>query len=168
MVIWLDFHIGLDENCKALKSDFRRLTNCFRVESTVEGCRSILPHVKDRKVFFIIQGCLAKSIVPDIERIIPEDAEPVVYIFCRDIAEHRDFGLEHPSIIDRGDICDHGKDLLGRLTNDLNEYAFKKLANYGLEPTVVKFTREIGDTIEHGCRMFNMSAVSKQTSITAS
>jgi hypothetical protein len=163
MVIWLDAHIGQDENCRALKNDFRRLTNSFRVDSTVEACRNYLPNIKDRKVFCIIQGSLAEAIVPDIERIIPEELEPVVYLFCGKITNYTEWAQDYISIM-RGNIFDHEKDLLGRLTLDLNEYAIKKNQDISKE-LFISFTTTFVETIQRGYDIINTSTISTDTSI---
>ncbi|CAF1121196.1 unnamed protein product [Rotaria sordida] len=43
MVIWLDEHIGRDENCRALKMEFRQLTNNLKMVDSVNSCRQCLP-----------------------------------------------------------------------------------------------------------------------------
>ncbi len=126
MILWLDEWIGRDENCRDLKMEFRRLTNSIKFVYTVESCREVLLNVKNRKLFFITQGKLAKEIVPDIERIISPSMEPVVYLFCAKITKYNDWAQEHDCIM-AGGIYDFDKDLLGRLTHDLNDYIMQKL-----------------------------------------
>jgi hypothetical protein len=164
MVIWLDAHIGQDENCRALKNEFRRLTSSFRVDSTVEACRNYLPNIKDRKVFCIIQGSLAKDIVPDIERIIPEELEPVVYLFCAKMTNYTEWAQDYVSIM-RGNIFDHEKDLLGRLTKDLNEYAIKKNLQDISKELAISFITTLVKTIQRGYDIINTSTISTDTSI---
>jgi hypothetical protein len=129
MVIWLDAHIGLDEYCRDLKREFAELTSNFKFESTIEGCRKLLPKVKDRKIFFIIQGKLSKDIVPDIEQIIPKEMEPVVYIFCIYEEYYREQAKKYEST-KRGDVFVHEKDLFDQLEKDLNKYALDVIQRY--------------------------------------
>lgn len=154
MVVWLDKHIGQDENCRALKNEFRRVTTSFRADSTVEECRNYLPNIKHRKVFFIIQGSLSEEIVPDIERIIPEEMEPVVFLFCGNKTKYVEFAQNHESIM-RGQIFDHQQDLLGRLTYDLNEYAIKKNLKDISKEDALNFTAKFVETFQRNYCMIN-------------
>ena len=158
MIVWLDAHIGQQDNCRALKDKFRELTNSFRVASTVEECRSFLPQIKDRKVFFIIQGSLSEAIVPDIEQIIPDEMEPVVYLFCLDRAKYANFGLEHDCIL-QGQIFDHQDDLLGKLTTDLNEYACKRIVDRARQKLFSEFTKTFIQGVSYGFKIFNSPIV---------
>ena len=162
MIVWLDAHIGQQDNCRALKDKFRELTNSFRVASTVEECRSFLPQIKDRKVFFIIQGSLSKAIVPDIEQIIPDEMEPVVYLFCFDTPKYVGFGLEHPCILDRGQIFDHQDDLLEKLTSDLNKYACKIITDRACQKLFSQFTKTFIQGVSYGFKIFNSPIVAVQ------
>ena len=162
MIVWLDAHIGQQDNCRALKDKFRELTNSFRVASTVEECRSFLPQIKDRKVFFIIQGSLSKAIVPDIEQIIPDEMEPVVYLFCFDTPRYVEFGLEHPCILDRGQIFDHQDDLLEKLTSDLNKYACKIITDRACQKLFSQFTKTFIQGVSYGFKIFNSPIVAVQ------
>ena len=162
MIVWLDDHIGQQDNCRALKDKFRELTNSFRVTSTVEECRSFLPQIKDRKVFFIIQGSLSEAIVPDIEQIIPDEMEPVVYLFCFDVPNYVEFALKHPCIIDRGQIFDHQDDLLGKLTTDLNEYACKRIVDRARQKLFSEFTKTFIQGVSYGFKIFNSPIVTVQ------
>jgi len=162
MIVWLDAHIGQQDNCRALKDKFRELTNSFRVASTVEECRSFLPQIKDRKVFFIIQGSLSEAIVPDIEQIIPDEMEPVVYLFCFDTPKYVGFGLEHPCIIDRGQIFDHQDDLLEKLTSDLNKYACKIITDRACQKLFSQFTKTFIQGVSYGFKIFNSPIVAVQ------
>ena len=159
MIVWLDAHIGQQDNCRALKDKFRELTNSFRVASTVEECRSFLPEIKDRKVFFIIQGSLSGAIVPDIEQIIPDEMEPVVYLFCFDRAKYVEFGLEHPCIIDRGHIFNHQDYLLEKLTSDLNKYACKKITDRACQKLFSEFTKTFIQGVSYGFKIFNSPVI---------
>jgi len=161
MIVWLDDHIGQQDNCRALKDKFRELTNSFRVTSTVEECRSFLPQIKDRKVFFIIQGSLSEAIVPDIEQIIPDEMEPVVYLFCLDRAKYANFGLEHDCIL-QGQIFDHQDDLLGKLTTDLNEYACKRIVDRARQKLFSEFTKTFIQGVSYGFKIFNSPIVAVQ------
>lgn len=118
-------------------------------------------------MFCIIQGSLAEDIVPDIERIIPEQLEPVVYLFCHKMAKYTDFGLDHDCIGVRGQIFDHEKDLLGKLTIDLNEYA-SKLISDAQQQMLFAFTSKLVSTIQQGYQMFNQPTVSKDTLVAVS
>lgn len=167
MVIWLDDHIGKDENCRALKNEFRRLTNSFRVDSEVEACRNYLHNIKDRKVFCIIQGSLAKEIVPDIERIIPEEMEPVVFLFCGIMTNYTKWAEDYDSIM-RGQIFDHEKDLLARLTSDLNDYAIKKNSGDITKELVSSFITQFVETLHRCCQIISAPAIVAATTIPVS
>jgi hypothetical protein len=129
MVVWLDEYIGRDENCCALKMEFRQITNSLKMVDSVDSCRQLLPHVKNRKIFFIIQGKHAKEIVPDIIEIVSPSMKPVVYIFCLHMTYLIDWALEQECIMEGG-IFDHEKDLLLRLNEDLNDYVKQKSVEY--------------------------------------
>jgi hypothetical protein len=125
MVIWLDEYIGRDENCRALKMELRQITNSLKMVDSVDSCRQCLPHVKNRKLFFIIQGRYAKQIVPDIVEIVSPSMKPVVYIFCLNMAYLIEWAQEQECIMEGG-IFDHEKDLFPRLNKDLNDYVKQK------------------------------------------
>ncbi|CAF5139149.1 unnamed protein product, partial [Rotaria sp. Silwood1] len=110
MIIWLDEYIGRDENCRALKMEFHQLTNNLKMVDSVDSCRQCLPHVKNRKLFFIIQGKYAKEIVPDIVEIVSPSMKPVVYIFCLHMIYFIEWAQEQECIMEGG-IFDHEKDL---------------------------------------------------------
>ena len=126
MILWLDEHIGLDENCRALKDEFRRLTRSFKTMNTVESFRENLSNVKNRKLFCIIQGSLSENVVPEIEQMTAPSPEPVVYIFCGVIAKYAQWAQDFECIL-RGNIYDFDKDLLNDLTNQLNKYVAQKV-----------------------------------------
>lgn len=168
-VLWLDTHIGQDDNCRDLKNEFRRLTRSIRIDCKVDDCKSYLPNIKDRKVFCIIQGRLAADIVPDIEEIIPANMEPVVYIFCQDKSKYTEFGQQHESI-KRGEIFDHQKHLLNRLTTDLNNYVFGLIGKYlaGVSnEQVINFTAKVMDLVGGCYRMKNAPTTSLKPSVVA-
>ncbi|UJR11976.1 hypothetical protein I4U23_016154 [Adineta vaga] len=125
MIIWLDEHIGRDENCRDLKNEFRQITNSFKMFDSVESCRRCLPHVKNRKIFFIIQGKHAKEIVPDIVEIMSSETKPVVYLFCLNIIYLIEWAEEQECIMEGG-IFDDEKHLLATLTNDMKDYIKQK------------------------------------------
>ncbi|UJR18998.1 hypothetical protein I4U23_022128 [Adineta vaga] len=170
MILWLDKHIGLDENCRDLKMEFRRLTNSFKAMDTVKSCHESLSNVKNRKVFCIIQGSLAQEIVPDIEQIISPSMEPVVYIFCAEPMKFTTWAQDYDCIM-RGNIFDHEKDLLGRLTRDLNEYVMEKVNEYPLllPPNLVpsdlvpKYIAKLADLVWQGYQTKTILAHSNET-----
>jgi hypothetical protein len=129
MVVWLDEYIGCDENCRALKMEFRQITNSLKMVDSVDSCRQLLPQVKNRKLFFIIQGKHAEEIVPDIIEIISPSMKPVVYIFCFDMLHLIDWAVEQECIMEGG-MFDHEKDLLPRLSQDLNDYIKQESVEY--------------------------------------
>lgn len=163
MIVWLDAHIGQQNNCQDLKDRFRQLTNSFRVASTVEECRSFLSQIKDRKVYFIIQGSLSEDIVPNIEQIIPEEMEPIVYLFCFDVSKYVEFGLDHDCIGVRGQIFDHQDDLLVRLTNDLNKYACNKITDRARQKLFSEFTKTFVKAVSYGFQIFNSPTIEAQS-----
>ncbi|CAF1603358.1 unnamed protein product [Adineta ricciae] len=120
-IIWLDEHIGLDENCRDLKNEFRQITNSFKMVDSVESCRQCLPYIKNRKVFFIIQGKHVQEIIPHIVQIMSPEMKPVVYVFCLHIAYLNEWAQEQEYIMEGG-MFDHEKDLLARLTSDVKKY----------------------------------------------
>ncbi|CAF3686761.1 unnamed protein product [Adineta steineri] len=154
MIIWLDEYIGRDENCRALKKEFRQITNSLKMVDSVESCRQCLQHVKDRKLFFIIQGKYAKQIVPEIVQIIPPDMKPIVYIFCFDMTYLMEWAQEQECIMEGG-IFTHEADLLLRLTNHLNDYVKQKSVEYAnyLQPELIsKFLAELKQMFEGCCK----------------
>ncbi|CAF1265729.1 unnamed protein product [Adineta ricciae] len=148
MIVWLDEHIGGDENCRDLKNKFRRITNSFKAVESVESCRHCLPHIKNRKVFFIIQGKHAKEIVPYITKTMLSDMEPVVYIFCLHMQYLIEWAQEQECIM-RGGIYDHEQDLLGRISKDVQEYIEQqpkmpdKLAETALVKSFLKQVKQL-------------------------
>ncbi|CAF1265581.1 unnamed protein product [Adineta ricciae] len=125
MVLWLDDHIGRDENCRALKAEFRQITTSLKMVDSVRSCRECLPYVKNRKLFCIIQGKYAKEIVPDIVQIVSSSIKPVVYIFCLHMISLVEWAQEQECILEGG-MFDHEKNLFNKLRNDLNDYANQK------------------------------------------
>ncbi|CAF4480480.1 unnamed protein product [Rotaria sp. Silwood2] len=107
MVIWLDEYIGRDENCRALKMEFRQITNNLKMVDSVDSCRQCLPHVKNRKLFFIIQGKYAKEIVPDIVEIVSSSMKPVVYVFCLHMIYFIEWAQEQECVMEGALINDH-------------------------------------------------------------
>ncbi|CAF1229414.1 unnamed protein product [Adineta steineri] len=155
MIIWLDEYIGRDENCRELKEEFRQITNSLKMVDSVESCRQCLEHVKDRKLFFIIQGKYAKQVVPEIVQIIPPSMKPVVYIFCFNMTYLMEWAQEQECIMEGG-MFDHEKDLLLRLTNDLNNYVKQKSVEYAnyLQPELIsKFLAELKQMFEGCCKV---------------
>ncbi|CAF3405471.1 unnamed protein product [Rotaria sp. Silwood2] len=154
MVIWLDEYIGRDENCRALKMEFRQITNNLKMVDSVDSCRQCLPHVKNRKLFFIIQGKYAKEIVPDIVEIVSSSMKPVVYVFCLHMIYFIEWAQEQECVMEGG-IFDHEKDLLSRLTKDLNDYVKQKSIEYKhyFQPEQIsKFLAEFTQIFERCCR----------------
>ncbi|CAF1046165.1 unnamed protein product [Adineta steineri] len=129
MIIWLEEFIDRDEDCGQLKNELRQITNSLKMVDSVESCRKCLQYVKDRKLFFIIQGKYAKQIVPEIVQIIPPSMKPVVYIFSFNVIHFIEWAAEQECIMEGG-IFDHEKDLLLRLAKDLNDYVKQKSAEY--------------------------------------
>lgn len=129
MVLWLDDHIGRDENCQALKAEFRQITNSLKMFDSVRSCRECLPYVKDRKLFCIIQGKYAKEIVPDIVQIVSPSMKPLVYIFCLHMSYLVEWAQGQECIMEGG-MFDHEKVLFNRLRKDLNDYVEQKSAEY--------------------------------------
>ena len=125
LILWLDDHIGQDDNCRALKMEFRSITNSFKMVESFESFRQCLPHVQNRKLFCIVQGKYAKDAVRYIDQIIPPQMEPVAYIFCLHIEYFVELVLEHECTC-RGNAFNHEKDLLEKLANDLKKYVEKK------------------------------------------
>jgi len=152
MILWLDEHIGRDENCRALKMEFRQITNSFKMFDSPESFRQCLPYVKDRKLFCIIQGKYAKEVVPDIDRIVSPSMKPVVYIFCLHIKYLVEWALGQECVM-RGNIFTHEQDLLDKLKRDVQDYIGK---NIPLEPInksfndiiqIVEFCRHVTSVI---------------------
>ncbi|CAF3209388.1 unnamed protein product [Rotaria socialis] len=130
-LFWLDKHIGLPGVCTQLKQEFESNTTNLYSFSTVDQCRSFLQSVKNRKLFCIIQGSLAKTVVPDIDRY-EQSLSPVVYIFCLDVSAYSEWGQNYDCIL-RGGIFDHEQDVLTHLTHDLSEYAALKVQEYSFK-----------------------------------
>lgn len=121
IVLWLDEHIGRDENCRQLKMEFRQITNSLKMFDSVDSLRQCLPDVKDRKLFCIIQGKHAKEIVPDIVRTVSPSMKPIVYIFCLQMSYLTEWASEQECILEGG-MFDHERDLFDKLNNDVNNY----------------------------------------------
>ncbi len=165
MVLWLDEYIGRDENCRALKMEFRQITNSLKMVDSVDSCRQCLQHVKNRKLFCIIQGKHAKEIVPDIVEIVSPSMKPVVYIFCLHMVYLTEWAQEQECIMEGG-IFDHEKDLLPRLTKDLNDYVKQKSVEYEnyLQPELVsKFLAEFKQIFERCYQARDAIASSHET-----
>jgi hypothetical protein len=129
MVLWLDNHIGQPDNCRALKMKFREITNSLKMVESVDSCRDVLPYVKNRKLFCIIQGRYAKEIVPDIVQMASLSMPPVIYLFTLHMSSLIEWATEQECIMNGG-IFDHAQDLLETLTKDLNNYVKEKQAEY--------------------------------------
>ena len=121
MVLWLDDYIGRDENCRALKMEFRQITNSLRFVDSVDSCRECLQHVKNRKLFCIIQGKHAQEVVPDIIEATSSSLEPVVYVFCLHKIYLVNWACEQQCVL-KGGLFDHEKNLFAKLNNDINKY----------------------------------------------
>ncbi|CAF2113922.1 unnamed protein product [Rotaria magnacalcarata] len=130
-LFWLDEHISQPGVCTKLKQEFELNTTNLYSFSTVDQCRSFLKLVKNQKLFCIIQGKLAKIVVPDIDRY-EQSLSPVVYIFCFDVSAYSEWGQNYDCIL-RGGIFDHEQDVLARLTHDLSQYAALKVQEYSLK-----------------------------------
>jgi len=154
MVLWLDDYIGRDENCRALKMEFRQITNSLRFVDSVDSCRECLQHVKNRKLFCIIQGKYAKEIVPDIVKIVSPSMKPIVYIFCLHMIYLNEWAQEQECIMEGG-MFDHEKDLFERLNKDLKDYVKQKSIEYKtclqLE-SISKFLTQFTETCERCCK----------------
>ncbi|CAF0904826.1 unnamed protein product [Adineta ricciae] len=125
ILLWLDDHIGRPENCQELKKQFPSSEKlCLFYE--VESCVQFVETVKNKKVFAIIQGKYARDIVPCLEQ---HTSDPVVYIFCMNVLEHKSWAEEHDCIL-KGGILDPEADLLTRLTQDMADYATSKASEH--------------------------------------
>lgn len=138
MVLWLDEHIGRDENCRDLKMQFRQLTNNLKMVDSVDSCRQCLPYLQNRKLFCIIQGKHAKEIVPEIVKITSPSVKPIVYIFCLHMIYLNEWAQEQECVMEGG-MFDHEQDLLSKLTRDLDDYAKQKSIEYEkyLQPELI-------------------------------
>ncbi|CAF4686192.1 unnamed protein product [Rotaria sp. Silwood1] len=129
VLLWLDDHIGQAENCIELKQEFESNTTNIYFFNDVDQCRRFLSSIRQKKLFCIIQGRHAQSIVPDI---IKYGILPVVYIFCFDMSSLTRWASDIECIL-AGGIFTHEKDLLARLTQDLSDYANLKVQEYRLK-----------------------------------
>ncbi|CAF3387895.1 unnamed protein product [Rotaria sp. Silwood2] len=126
VLLWLDDHIGQDGTYPKLKQEFESNTTNIYFFHDIDRCRQFLSLVRQKKLFCIIQGKHAKTIVP---HIIEYGISSVVYIFCL----HMSYLTEWASDIDcilAGGIFDHEQDLLAKLTKDLSDYANLKVNEY--------------------------------------
>jgi hypothetical protein len=129
VLFWLDEHICRDNNCTDLRREFESNTTNIYLFHNVEQCRRFLPSVRRKKVFCIIQGKHAQDIVPDIIRFT---TEPVVYIFCHYMLTLTEWAQDIRCVLEGG-IFNHEKDLLGKLTTDLADYANLKAQEYRIK-----------------------------------
>lgn len=129
VLFWLDEHICKDDNCLQLRKEFEANTTNIYLFHDVETCRQFLKLLRNKKVFCIIQGKHAKSLVPDIEKAT---TLPVVYIFCFYMLDLCKWGKDFDCILEGG-IFDHEKDLLASLTRGLADYADTKAQEYKLK-----------------------------------
>ena len=127
VLFWLDDHICQDGNCQDLRNEFETNTSHIFFFHDIEQCRGFLKYVKGKKVFCIIQGKHAQTIVPDIlnETSVP----PVIYVFCFNVTVLTAWGKCIDNIV-QGGIFDHEKDLLGKMTTDLADYANLKVQQH--------------------------------------
>jgi hypothetical protein len=128
VISWFDEYIGQDNNCTELKKEFESSTTNIYLYHDVDQYRRFLKSIRNKKHFCIIQGKHAQTIVPDIINFaIP----PVVYIFCTHMFTLTEWAqAENIECILNGGIFDHEKDLLGKLTVDLADYATFKVQEY--------------------------------------
>jgi hypothetical protein len=126
VLFWLDEHICQDKNCIELKEKFESNTTSIYLFHDVNQCLQFLPSIGDKKLFCIIQGKHAKTVVPVIEN---SATSPVVYIFCLNVAALNEWAQGYDCILNGG-IFDHEDDLLARLTQDLANYANLKAQEY--------------------------------------
>jgi hypothetical protein len=127
VLFWLDEHIGKDGNCTPLKQEFVSNTTNIYIFHDVDQCLAFFKLIKNKKAFGIIQGKHAKTLVPKLLEYTT--LSPTVYIFCFDTAALSDWAEDYECIL-AGGIFDHEKDLLGRLTRDLSDYAVSKVQEY--------------------------------------
>lgn len=121
IVLWLDEHIGREENCRALKMELRQITESVKMFDSVESLRQCLPHVQNRKLFCIIQGKHAQEVVPDIIQATSSSLEPVVYVFCLHKIYLVNWACEQQCVL-KGGLFDHEKNLFAKLNKDINKY----------------------------------------------
>ena len=129
VLFWLDEHIGKPGNCIKLKEEFESNTTNIYLFHDVDQCRQFLPLIKNKKLFCIIQGKLAETIVPEI---VEYATEPVVYIFCLN-KDHLTEWAKRYKCIPHDGIFIHEKDLLARLTSDLAGYAALKTQEHSFK-----------------------------------
>jgi hypothetical protein len=129
VLFWLDEHIGVPENCTKLKEEFKSNTTNIYLFHDIDVCKRFLPSIKDKKLFCIIQGKLAKTIVPEI---VKYTTKAVVYIFCFDMSYLTEWAMDFDCILEGG-IFDHEKDLLAGLTSCLAAYAEVKTQEYSFK-----------------------------------
>ena len=128
VVFWLDHHICEDRQCKDLKQKFQEgVGHKIEFFDKVEPCYELLENSKGKKLFCIIQGRFAESIVPLIRR--QATVPPVIYIFCLSAASLKE---RIPNVTSTLDDCvfDHELDLLCKMTADLADYATVKSQEY--------------------------------------
>ncbi|UJR37163.1 hypothetical protein I4U23_029872 [Adineta vaga] len=129
VLLWLDEHICRHENCRKLKEEFENNTTSIYLYHDVEQCRRFVDTVKHKKLFCIVQGKHAQTLVPFIAE---NTIEPVVYIFCLHIIELNEWAQTYNCILNGG-MFDHEADLLTKLTRDLADYAELKAQEYRMK-----------------------------------
>ncbi|CAF1329917.1 unnamed protein product [Adineta steineri] len=129
VIIWLDDHIGQTNNCTGLKEEFQSNTTNIYLFHDVDQCIKFVQSIENKKLFCIIQGKHAKTMIPHIEK---KSNSPVVYIFCFNTLALSEWAQNYDCIL-AGGIYDHDKDLLARLTKDLADYAAIKAQEYNFK-----------------------------------
>jgi hypothetical protein len=150
MVLWLDDHIGRDENCRALKMEFRQITDSLKMVDSIDSCRQCLRHLRNQKLFCIIQGTYAKEIVDDIVQFVSPSKKPIVYVFTSH-TEYLPKWIQEQECIMNGGVFKHEKYLLEALRLGLNDYIKQesvKSDQYFQSELVSKFLEEFTQRIE--------------------
>jgi hypothetical protein len=139
-IIWVDTHIGVTEQYKALKEQFqsnlRPVTAmppgnineliCYFEEnvapikfvSTNEDALALIQSETDKRIIFISSGTLGQQIIPTIVAQYPRVYS--YYIFCGYVRGLRDWALEH-EYDNFMKMFDHETDLLVHLVRDTSE-----------------------------------------------
>jgi len=129
VLLWLDDHICKENNCTDLKNEFESNTTSIHLFHDVDRCRRFVRTIRNKKLYCIIQGKYAKDIIPDL---IQYTTSPVVYIFCLHMYPLSEWAQDYECVREGG-MFDHEKDLLGKLTNDLADYADSKVQEYRIK-----------------------------------
>ncbi|CAF3434182.1 unnamed protein product [Rotaria socialis] len=86
IVIWLDSNIN-ETNGDYQKSinSLRNIVNTIKTFTNTNSCIDYLIQIKDEKIFIIVSGALAQTIVPHIQGISKLDS---IYVFCANKSKH--------------------------------------------------------------------------------